>query len=212
MREFLIDCIYKLPDTNLHTKIDPITSNLVELIEATSAKMGKTAEVIIMRLQAPTSITDLAQLSQTSRLFVAKLLKYSVNSEAEFQKIKQVHLITSDVDLAPMSTKIYHSNKKFNIVSPLKINTHFTNLYMALSCVGANVEDWDSLFPDSGSELVSLNVTKYLDETFTYNGEGIINYIQKYIAFNEPQHINIQWYIDMVGVVGYSWLHYGYIN
>lgn len=187
-----------LPDTNLHTIIDPVTFKLVELVESTAANMGKFAEVILIRLQAPKNITNLAQLSQTSRLFISKFLKYSLNSEVEFQKIKQVHLITSDVDLAPLSNRIYHTNKKFNLVNPLTINKYFTKLYVALSCVGANLEDWDSLIPDSGEELVWLNATTNLDETYTYNGEGIINYIQKYIAFHHPKARGVQWFIDQI--------------
>ena len=91
----------------------------------------------------------LVQTSQVVRIFIANIIKYSLdqNSDSEFNHIKNsVHLITTDVDLLPLSTKIYHDlSHDINFVNQLGKNEKTNALYVALSCIGASVSIWHEI-------------------------------------------------------------------
>lgn len=87
-------------------------------------------------------------LSQVSRLFVSEFLKLSMSRE-EFVVAGDSYLMTSDVDLYPLSTQLYHDvDHDWYLVNPsaypgedghmgkhVKANKGY--VYVALSCIGA---------------------------------------------------------------------------
>ena len=103
-------------------------------------------------------------ISQVSRIFIGHLIKYST-SVHEFNLLKRVYLVTTDVDLLPLSTKLYSDlSHDWNILNPLNIDKIHDKLYVALSCIGGTVGVWNSLINES--EIAPLAV---------YNSTGIVS-------------------------------------
>ena len=81
-----------------------------------------------------------------SRLFIGHLIKYTV-TPIEFERLKHVYVVTTDVDLFPLSTKIYSDySHDFAIINPLNIDKDHNKLYIALSCIGGSLGVWDRVF------------------------------------------------------------------
>ena len=88
-------------------------------------------------------------LSQVSRLFVSEFLKLAMSRE-EFEVAgTESYLITSDVDLYPLSTQLYHDvDHDWYLVNPSAypgadghvakfVGSNKGYVYVALSCIGA---------------------------------------------------------------------------
>ena len=153
---------------------------------------------VVMYLNSKTS-DDLIQLSQVSRLFMAHLLKYSM-TKTEFYMIQGLYLITTDVDLLPLSPKYFQEHSfDWNLVNTVFFNEEQDVLYIALSCIGSTVKIWYNQTPE----------TKYNVEF--YNSSGIQKMIKietetrlkehpeldKQTA-GKPGHKDIDWYMDQM--------------
>ena len=143
------------------------------LISNTLASWNKfnTGLVVLMHIYVEDP-EKVVQFSQCSRLFVPGLVEQSCQSSDDFQKLQNVYLLTTDVDLLPLSTKMYHNNAfDWNLINPLKVSTRpgYEALYAALSCIGAVIGVWRRGFDkrDFGVENKAFNssvIMKIIDQ------------------------------------------------
>ena len=99
--------------------------NLISETLANWNKLNK-ALVIVMHIYVENK-DKVVQFSQCSRLFVPGLVAQSC-SESDAKSLDNVYLLTTDVDLLPLSTKMYHNNAyDWNLINPLKVSTRPNN-------------------------------------------------------------------------------------
>lgn len=182
----LIVLTYREKDEEVRAGMEVIYKHVIE--------WGKDhpGQVVILELQifegTPREFTEVAQVC---RLFMAHMFKYSLQPE-EYQAIQDVYLITTDADLFPISSRIYHDHAHdINMVNPINVGAKNDKLYAALSCIGATVGVWDSLIPKEKFYHV-----KY------FNAEGIIKVCQyekeDFRQKNPTKGVNPEWYIDQI--------------
>ena len=125
-----------------------------------------------------------------SRLFIGHLIKYTCTPN-EFKTLSNVYIVTTDVDLFPLSTKMYSDySHDLAIINPLNIDAARNKLYVALSCIGGSLSVWDALADES--EIAPL---KY------FNAEGIrkICYDEEQAILKEkPKTQKLSWYMDQI--------------
>ena len=170
----------------------------------------ESSSVVLLEIQN-TNKTYTKQLSQVSRLFVAEFLKLSMSRD-DFKMVEQnSYLITSDVDLYPLSTELYHDvDHDWYLVNPSgnpdrdghvnrfnrlvlkdgeteKVRNGY--IYLALSCIGAYVKMWEDMILISGFDIK------------TFNSTGIIEFIEKSkdeILSQSPNQKKVDWYMDQI--------------
>ena len=139
------------------------------------------------------------QVSQVSRLLASKLLKYSTSKE-QFEKLQDTYFITSDVDLFPLSTRIYSEQAyDINLINVYKVDPKKNDLYVALSCIGATLSVWEALVSEQDYDIQYLN------------GTGMIELAESEKALmleKNPKLSKTSWYMDQT--LGSRWVaNYG---
>ena len=163
-RQIGFGCFIIIPYHEKH----PEVQRAVDIVEKYAIKAGAEypGSVIILEMKCHTDIDkEIVSIAQTVRLFIAPILSYSM-SRQNFKSIQNsVYLITTDVDLIPLSTLLYHDySTDFQVVNPGNIVKERDQLYMALSCVGATIGLWNyisnkdsTIFRDKGSKKYLIN-------------------------------------------------------
>ena len=89
---------------------DPEVINALEIVKKHVVKWGQEfpGSIVVLEMEVPEEQKGRTiQVAQVVRLFIAQILKYSMNLE-DFASIQNtIYLITTDVDLLPLSTKVY---------------------------------------------------------------------------------------------------------
>lgn len=109
------------------------------------------------------------QLSQISRIFVPKLIKLGLTEE-QFHEAKQtVYLMTSDVDVVPLSVRIYHDfSHSFYIVNHEIWRPENKEILFSMQSVGGFLGAWHTLIKDSDYPHIEF-----------FNAIGIVKFIQQ---------------------------------
>ena len=131
---------------------DPDVINAIDIVKNNLVKWGQEfpGSIIILEMQVSEEQQDrTVQISQVVRLFIAQILKYSMSTE-DFATIQNtIYLITTDVDLMPLSTKVFRDlSHDWHLVSPISVNES-KGLYVLLSCIGASLGVWNYLMNES---------------------------------------------------------------
>ena len=143
-------------------------------------------QIIIGQIKCHRGKEWVITMAQITRIFMGKLLKASMPATT-WKHAKSLYLMTSDVDLFPLSAKMYHEMAHdWYLVNP----THFAPpgwLYVALSSIGGYAQMWDELFTEKDfgvdhfdSEGIEVVVKFYEDR-------------QKHVQNN---HFSSEWYMD----------------
>lgn len=156
-----------------HNANNLIESTLLKLIhinqteeEIEKATLTRKGKIVHISVRVDDAI-DLPQICQMSRIFVTKYLKY-LTDEKSFRRLENVYLLTTDVDILPLTTELYHDMSfDFNLVNATLANRRTNGkLWVALSCVGGYVRAWDVLFEDNQTLYNSSGIQK-LTNTIT---------------------------------------------
>lgn len=104
------------------------------------------------------------KIAQIGRLFVNKFLRYT-SSPTEFEEIKRIYMITTDVDLLPLTAKSVHDySHDWYIINHDIWEPEKGRIYFALSSIGAFINIWETFIVESDYPEIS-----------SFNGTGIIS-------------------------------------
>ena len=164
----------------------------VEIVKKYSINLNDEfpGSIIILEMKVDETLDNkkVVQVAQVSRIFVGPILRYSMNLE-DFATIENsVYLVTTDVDLLPLSTSIYRDlSHDFQIVNTGGIDEIKQEVYMFLSCVGASIGVWNFLMKES-----------YFSNVKYFNSTGILQ-VCDYEKNNNENNNNsekLDWYMD----------------
>ena len=130
---------------------------------------------------------DVIFVSQMSRIFISKLITYTIPENNKNDVLKDSYFITSDADLFPLSAKSYHERSfDWNLLAVAEIVEHMDKLYIALSCVGATFKTWNTLIQESNyTDVEYFNATGMMQVKKVEREFFIIKKARK-----------IDWYLD----------------
>ena len=144
-------------DEETEKNLDKINKIIPDTV--TEWNNGDTGNVIVLYLKSSTQ-EDIIQLSQVSRLFVSHFIKYSTTPEEYAEKLQNVYILTSDVDLLPLSTKYFYLNSyDWNLVNVIQNHLATKKINIALSCVGALTRTWYKTVPETRYNVEFYNDT-----------------------------------------------------
>ena len=146
-------CFVVIPyfDQDLDEETKKNLDELNKIIPDTVTKWnnGDTGNVVVLYLKSSFQ-EDIIKLSQVSRLFVSHFIKYSTTPEEYAEKLQNIYILTSDVDLLPLSTKYYYLNSyDWNLLNIIQNHDETKKINIALSCVGALTRTWYKTVPET---------------------------------------------------------------
>ena len=185
-------CFIIIPYSDRHPEVE----KGVEIVKDHCLKMNKNykGSVVILDMKVEKQ-ARVIQMAQIVRLFAAHLVKYST-SEREWNLLKNTYFMTTDVDILPLSTKIYHdSSHDWNILSPNGNNQEQNYLYMALACIGASADSWTRITEEN-------KLLTKIDRVYQkFNSSGIIELAdtkKRQILSRNPGKKTVNWYMDQI--------------
>lgn len=132
------------------------------------------------------------QMTQNARLFISKILKMSMTAE-QFEAANGLYLITSDSDYIPLSTPMYHIyHHDWNLINVLQ--QEHSMLYVAMSCVGGYLNNWEELLDLSQYEQDLEIFENSIDPK--WSGENILKIMAKEQIKLKDNSRDIEWFLD----------------
>lgn len=157
----------------------------------------KKAKVVILNMKSSQD-KNIVMLAQVTRLFISQIVKYSV-TEPDFKKLQSCYLMTTDVDLFPLSaTKYYDETIDWNLVNIIRYQRD-KDLYVALSCIGARIEVWENLVKENYYGVDFFNSSGLFEMMKIESDERLKKDpgLGRHTA-GKPGHIDIDWYMDQL--------------
>jgi hypothetical protein len=112
---------------NPHSKLSNIIPDIL-----TSWNHQDTGNIVILYLKSSTS-ENIVQIAQIARLFVPHFVKYTSTAVEYAEKLQETYVITSDVDLVPLSAKFYYQNSyDWNLVNIIRSHSETENRYSVI--------------------------------------------------------------------------------
>ena len=196
-RQIGFGCFIIIP----YTKSEPEMAEIRQIVQDSVSSFGNDeypGSIVILEMKIPEKYAEkTVQVAQVVRLFVGQILKYTVEKMEDFISIQNsIYLITTDVDLLPLSTKVFRDlSHDWQMVNAVSIDRMKDHVYVALSCIGASLGVWNFLV----DKIIRDHFSKSVKSNEYFDAVGIIKVCEQLTNESleeKPGTSKIAWYID----------------